>query len=124
MRKGFTLVELSIVLVIIGLLIGGILVGQSMISTSKVVAFVSQIQHIDAEVEAFKAKYNYLPGDAPQFSGGGNGILSEGPNCPFGATTTQVYDCDYANFWGDLEPQTYITTLNAGSVGCSSPTYA
>ena len=65
MKHGFTLVELSIVLVIIGLLIGGILVGQSMMSASKLTAFVAQIQHYDAEVEAYKAKFNYLPGNAP-----------------------------------------------------------
>lgn len=55
-KKGFTLVELAIVLVIIGLLIGGILVAQSMIGTSKITAAISQIQQFDAGVESFKTK--------------------------------------------------------------------
>ena len=46
-KSGFTLVELSIVLVIIGLLIGGILVGQSLIESAKMNSFVRQVQQID-----------------------------------------------------------------------------
>src|SRR5476649_2583779 len=75
-HSGFTLVELSIVLVIIGLLIGGILVAQSMIGTSRIVAVAAQIQQFDAGVESFKAKYNALPGDAQQFGGNGDGLVT------------------------------------------------
>ncbi|MEI9897868.1 MAG: prepilin-type N-terminal cleavage/methylation domain-containing protein [Chthoniobacter sp.] len=48
LESGFTLVEPSIVLVIIGLLIGGILVAQSMISTSKITATIQQLGQFDA----------------------------------------------------------------------------
>jgi len=72
MRKGFTLVELSIVLVIIGLLIGGILVAQSMISTSKIEMSIRQIGQFDAAVANFKTKYNQVPGDSNLFSDPGN----------------------------------------------------
>lgn len=122
-ERGFTLVELSIVLVIIGLLIGGILAAQSMISTAKITSFIAQIGRIDAEVEAFKSKYNYLPGDAPQFSGDGNGILA----CQKGGGAdgeVDVYGGEVANFWGDLEPQLYITYpgIECGSGGMISYT--
>ena len=53
MKKGFTLVELSIVLVIIGLLIGGILVAQSMIHTAKIQNTVRLIQQMDTAVSNF-----------------------------------------------------------------------
>lgn len=64
MRKGFTLVELSIVLVIIGLLIGGILAAQSMIHTAKVNKAVRAISQYDAILANFKTKYNQSPGDS------------------------------------------------------------
>lgn len=64
MRKGFTLVELSIVLVIIGLLIGGILVGQSLIDSAKINAQIRQLKQYDIAISLFKNKYKKLPGDA------------------------------------------------------------
>jgi prepilin-type N-terminal cleavage/methylation domain-containing protein len=64
MKKGFTLVELSIVLVIIGLLVGGVLVGQSLIESVKMQSFVRQFQQLDAAVASFKSKFQSIPGDA------------------------------------------------------------
>lgn len=63
-QKGFTLVELSIVLVIIGLLIGGILVAQSLIDSVKIQSFVRQIQQYDIAISNFKLNFRCLPGDA------------------------------------------------------------
>lgn len=65
LNKGFTLVELSIVLVIIGLLIGGILVGQSLIDSVKVNRFISEVQQYEIAVKQYKARFRYLPGDDP-----------------------------------------------------------
>jgi prepilin-type N-terminal cleavage/methylation domain-containing protein len=63
--RGFTLVELAIVLVIIGLLIGGVLVGASLINTAEVNAAISQINKYNTAVHTFQEKYGYLPGDIP-----------------------------------------------------------
>lgn len=61
-KNGFTLIELSIVLVIIGLIVGGMLVGQDLINAAKVRAEFSQMEKLDAAVNTFRLKYNALPG--------------------------------------------------------------
>ena len=61
--SGFTLIELSIVLVIIGLIVSGILVGQDLIKNAEVRAQISQIEKYDQAVNTFKAKFNAIPGD-------------------------------------------------------------
>lgn len=75
MKKGFTLVELAIVIVIIGLLVGGVLQGQELIKQAKIRAQISQIEKFNTALATFKSKYNALPGDlvAPQRFGFWNG---------------------------------------------------
>lgn len=64
-EKGFTLVELSIVMIIIGLLIGGILKGQELIANARIAAAASRVKAIDAAINTFRDSYNGLPGDLP-----------------------------------------------------------
>ena len=62
-ERGFTLVELAIVMIIIGLLIGGILKGQELIANARVTSQVAQVKGIDAAITTFRDQYNALPGD-------------------------------------------------------------
>jgi len=64
-HKGFTLIEMSVVLVIIGLIVGGILVGQNLVSAAAVRAQISQIDKYNSAVNTFYSKYQALPGDMP-----------------------------------------------------------
>ncbi|MGE0754472.1 MAG: type II secretion system protein [Alphaproteobacteria bacterium] len=62
-NKGFTLIELSIVLVIIGLIVGGVLVGRDMITAAEIRSAVAQVEKYQTAVNTFRTKYNGLPGD-------------------------------------------------------------
>jgi prepilin-type N-terminal cleavage/methylation domain-containing protein len=61
--SAFTLIELSIVLVIIGLIVGGILVGRDLINTAAARAQITQIEKLNTAVNTFRGKYGALPGD-------------------------------------------------------------
>jgi len=62
-QSGFTLVEIAIVLVIIGLLLGGVLKGQELINSAKVKNFATDFRNIPLFIYGFQDKYRALPGD-------------------------------------------------------------
>ncbi|MEQ9447758.1 MAG: prepilin-type N-terminal cleavage/methylation domain-containing protein [Rhodospirillaceae bacterium] len=62
-QKGFTLIEMSIVLVIIGLIIGGILKGQEVIESSRQKNLITQIDATRAALTTFGDRYRAIPGD-------------------------------------------------------------
>lgn len=134
---GFTLIEMSIVLVIIGLIVGGVLVGQNLIAAAAVRAQISQIEKYNTGVNTFRGKYGYLPGDikdpdasnfglqsrgALRGQGDGNGVL-EGYDSPAnGVFQAQGETC---MFWGDLSTTSLIDgepqTCGNGSTGTEVP---
>ncbi len=87
--QGFTLVELSIVIIIIGFLIAGVSAGQSLIKQAKLNSVVTELTGFDNALNTFKIKYSGLPGDLTNASaywpdcdptpgncnGDGNGII-------------------------------------------------
>ena len=114
-RGGFTLIELSIVLVIIGLLAGGVLVGRDLIAAAALRSQITQIEKYNAAANTFRAKYGFLPGDLPANQaaalgfatrtgaygdGDGNGYV----NGKYGASVAQLPTLggETVFFWTDL----------------------
>lgn len=64
-RGGFTLIELSIVLVIIALIVGGILVGRDLIRAAEIRSVQADYEKVVSAINAFRSKYNCIPGDCP-----------------------------------------------------------
>ena len=62
-QTGFTLVEIAIVLVIVGLLLGGILKGQELINSAKVKSLANDFRTIPTYIYAYQDKFKSLPGD-------------------------------------------------------------
>ena len=130
-QKGFTLVEIAIVLVIIGLLIGGILKGQEMIQNAKIKRVQKQADELRAAINGYQDRYQQLPGDdtapvvhtgvAGLTAGGGDGQISaaEAPdlfmhlaaaNLISGTYTTNANSYPKNSFGGTthIEYQTYM----------------
>jgi prepilin-type N-terminal cleavage/methylation domain-containing protein len=95
MKRGFTLVEMAIVLVIIGLLTGGILAGQSLVKQALLYKQITQLRNFDIAANTFRAKFNQFPGDfnKAQAYFGGSSNNGDGDNIieEFGATETYYF---------------------------------
>ncbi len=81
-QKGFTLVEIAIVLVIIGLLLGGILKGQELINSARVRNLADSTSGIQAAYFGFIDRYRRVPGDWAQASAAAaiGGTITSGGN--------------------------------------------
>lgn len=89
-QSGFTLVEIAIVLVIIGLLLGGVLKGQEMIENSRMKSVAADLRGISAAYNSYVDRFRTIPGDetvatltargwAAPIGGNGNGVLGITP---------------------------------------------
>lgn len=112
--SAFTLVELSIVLVILGLLVGGVMAGQSLIRSAQIHGTIAQVDQFKTAAYTFREKYFYLPGDIPlalaerlnlpinntigvKRAGNGDGLISRGGG------VQDTFAFGEANlFWGQL----------------------
>ncbi|MDA0782826.1 MAG: prepilin-type N-terminal cleavage/methylation domain-containing protein [Rickettsiales bacterium] len=83
-KSGFTLIELSIVIVIIGLIVAGIVGGQKLVTQAKIRAVISEFNKYDAASSTFHLEYNAILGDMPNAS-----AYSLGVNC-----SGAPYDCN------------------------------
>lgn len=111
-QSGFTLVEIAIVLVIIGLLLGGVLKGQELITQAKIKNVANDMNGLAAAVYSYQDRYKRLPGDDPGASRwtvngtaltGGNGDNALGGS--YESTTDTV---ESRMFWAHLRMAGFI----------------
>jgi len=126
-QAGFTLVEISIVLVIIGLLIGGVLKGQELINSAKVKNLAKDFSNTQTILYAYQDKFRALPGDdirAPEHvcpsgtpscvtAGDANGIIDGDWDAAATASVESIY------FWQHVR----FANLATGSTDTSSPNF-
>jgi prepilin-type N-terminal cleavage/methylation domain-containing protein len=141
-RGGFTLIEMSIVLVVIGLLVGGVLVGEHLIQAALVRAQITQIEKFNTAKNTFYGKYGYLPGDIPtgaqygfpasggmEGEGDGNGLIEGYQGNGNGANPCGCVDDSGEGivFWVDLSMSGFIqdgmTTGTYTTVGFTITSY-
>jgi prepilin-type N-terminal cleavage/methylation domain-containing protein len=120
-QVGFTLVEIAIVLVIIGLLLGGILKGQEIITQAKIKTVIADFSGVSAAFHGYQDRYRAPPGDDPganarwsgATAGNGNGVV-EGTYYNGGAACVAgVEACDW---WDHLRRAGFV-----GGSGVSQP---
>lgn len=79
-QEGFSLVELAIVLIVIGLIVGGILKGQDLIESARMKSILSQVNDYRVATHTFMDKYDALPGDFNRAQDTLGGDLKDGKN--------------------------------------------
>lgn len=79
-QQGFTLVEIAIVLVIIGLLLGGVLKGQELINSAKAKSLVNDFRTISTAIYAYQDRFRFMPGDDPAANQHVGGELASTPS--------------------------------------------
>ena len=118
-QAGFTLIEIAIVLVIIGLLLGGVLKGQEMITNSKIKRTTNDINGISAAIYSYLDRYAAFPGDDPNanarwgagaVSGDGNGVI---------AGTCYQQNVESTRLWDHLRRAGLVS-----GTGTNNPTHA
>src|ERR1700675_5195028 len=118
-HAGFTLVEIAIVLVIIGLLLGGILKGQEMIVQAKVKNSIQDFSGVSAAYYGYQDRYRAIPGDdagatrwgiPANQAGNGDRVLQ-------GTYTSVTVTDESAMWWDHLRRSGFIT----GGTGTAHP---
>ena len=131
-NSGFTLVEIAIVLVIIGLLIGGVLKGQEMINNAKLKRVVNDFEGIAAAIFSYQDRYRVLPGDD---SGAGRWSVAVGDadGAVEGDWNSANSNDESRKFWlhlrnsnltaGDVSDDSLPTNAYGGPMGVMSNNY-
>ena len=109
-QQGFTLIEMSIVLVIIGLIVGGIIKGQEVVANGRLKTQVAQIDAVKSAVYSFQDKFSFLPGDfsASSVLGTAAGLNGNEDGYVAGSSGSAITDAgaavqEMSNAWAQLQ---------------------
>jgi len=127
-QSGFTLVEIAIVLVIIGLLLGGILKGQEMITQARIKNVINDFNGITAAYASYQDRYRAIPGDdvgaagrwAGSVSGNGNGQVAGAYNATPSNPPVAAEESNL--FWWHLRLSGFIAGPTSGAGFANQPT--
>jgi prepilin-type N-terminal cleavage/methylation domain-containing protein len=120
-QQGFTLIEIAIVLVIIGLLLGGVLKGQELINAARVRNIASQLDGVKIAYLGFQDRFRVLPGDMPDAvaltnipgAGATGGCGIAGGFCGNG----RIDPAENLVVWNQLSHANFISGSYTGAVG-------
>ena len=118
-QQGFTLVEIAIVLVIIGLLLGGVLKGQEMINAAKIKNDTDSMKSLQASIYAFRDRAGYYPGTTRATTpavASADGIqivdVASDANTGYVAADVSSTSGTVANAFADLWDQGFLKSAN------------
>ena len=141
-QSGFTLVEIAIVLVIIGLLLGGILKGQELINSAKVKNLATDFKNAPLAIYGYQDRFRAVPGDDPRadtnLPGGTAADKGDGNGRIDGEWNSEVPTDESAKYWRavrlanfaagptdmTLLPGYYPTNVEGGRIGITGATVA
>jgi prepilin-type N-terminal cleavage/methylation domain-containing protein len=121
-QAGFTLIELAIVLVIIGLLLGGVLKGQELINSAKAKSIASDLKNAQIFIYGYQDKFKALPGDDANVVAHVGGTLATGGTARArieGAWSLEDGTSESALFWQHVRLAGFAT----GPTDVTDPNY-
>ena len=135
LRHGYTLVEISIVVVIISLIVGGVITGQELLRAASMRATIHQMETYQASLNNFRARFEALPGDLAvatshfaanswplTVNGDGDGLI-EDDDFSGSETPAGEYSGEVSQFWYQLHAADMLTDRfdNGSTIGTSFP---
>ncbi len=132
-QSGFTLIEIAIVLVIIGLLLGGVLKGAEMITQAKIKTIIKDFDGVQTALYAYQDRFKKLPGDdngaaarwgATTLSGDGDNVLLVTARYNSAASATLATNTETNFFWQHLRFAGFIPGATLVAEGASQPVNA
>lgn len=121
-QAGFTLVEIAIVLVVIGLLLGGVLKGQELILNSQIRNAISEFNNVASARFAYQDRYRQIPGDDPTADDRWSGASEGDGNRLIDGDWTDTADGDEPGiFWEHLRNDSLVSGPRTGTESRALP---